>query len=621
MAEAGVAYVDIRGRFNTLNAGIDKALAGITAKFGSTGVKAVAALGGAVAGAGALTYGLYKVGEAFDSAYDKIRVGTGATGKVLEGLKDDFRAVVKSVPTDFDSAATAVGYLKQRLDLTGPTLQARARQFLELSRLTGTDLSSNMETVTRLFGDWSITTEGQGKALDKLFRASQASGVSIDVLGQLMVRYGAPFRQLGFSFDQAAALVAKFQKEGVNTELVLGSMRIALGKMARAGEEPVETFRRIVEQIKNTGSASEANALALQLFGARAGPDMAAAIREGRFEVDDLVASIAGGHDTITKAGKDTEDFGEKWQKIKNRVLVALEPVATKVFDAIGRAMDVLGPIVTKVLGWFTNLGSSTSGIWGSIRDTIGSVVASIRTIWDQFGPQIMAVISATWGEIKAVIQGALNVIKGVFDIFAGIFSGDWSRVWDGIKSIFSGVWGAIVGIAASIWEKIKLAAFIAWTAFKNIVVGAWNGVIDFIKGVPGTLVNIFVGVGKAIGNAVIGGINAAIQLVNDILPNKIGLPWPLPDIDLPDNPIPKIPKLHTGGQYRAPTVGGEGLALLKDREVVFTPQQAAALNSNTSGGVALTIENRGVAIIGNERDAQAWVGSAVKRLQAQGVL
>jgi len=36
------------------------------------------------------------------------------------------------------------------------------------------------------------------------------------------------------------------------------------------------------------------------------------------------------------------------------------------------------------------------------------------------------------------------------------------------------------------------------------------------------------------------------------------------------------VPVHHSGGQYRAPTPGGEGLALLKDREWVLTEQQKA---------------------------------------------
>jgi hypothetical protein len=39
---------------------------------------------------------------------------------------------------------------------------------------------------------------------------------------------------------------------------------------------------------------------------------------------------------------------------------------------------------------------------------------------------------------------------------------------------------------------------------------------------------------------------------------------------------LPDIPRLHTGGEFRSPVPGGEGLALLRDREHVLTPEQMA---------------------------------------------
>lgn len=476
-SEAGVAYVDVQGRFDSLNRGVDAALANIGARFTGLGGVAVAGIGviaGAAIGAAA---GLYAIGESFDDAYDTIRVGTGATGELLETLKDDFREVVQDVPTDFGTASTAIADLNTRLGLTGEPLQRISGQFLELSRLTGTDLAGNIESVTRLFGDWAIPTENQAEALDKLFRASQASGVSVDTLGQLMVRYGAPLRQLGFSFDEAAAMVAKFQKEGVNTELVMGSMRIALGKMAREGEPAAETFRRVVDEIKNAGDASTANALALELFGARAGPDMAAAIREGRFELDDLVGTISGGSETIAKASEDTADFSEKFTMLKNKLLVELEPAASFVFDQLAVGMDKLPAAIAAISDFFAPLVADIEKAWPRIEAAITDIVDAVTVIWDEFGDEILSVLEASWDQIVSMIEGPLEVIRGLFDIFAGIIEGDWSRVWDGIKSIVEGVWTQITGIVGAAWSVIELTFAVVGQVVSSIWETVWNGI------------------------------------------------------------------------------------------------------------------------------------------------
>src|SRR5204862_2884758 len=85
-----------------------------------------------------------------------------------------------------------------------------------------------------------------------------------------------------------------------------------------------------------------ASAAALDVLGAKAGPKFAALVRSGQFSFDNLGEAIAGGSDTIIGAGKDTQDFAEKFEMFKNRALVAIEPIATRVFTILGQGMDWL---------------------------------------------------------------------------------------------------------------------------------------------------------------------------------------------------------------------------------------------------------------------------------------
>ena len=356
--QIGTAYLRVAGDFTNLNS----QLVGITSasRWGKMGKAAGAALAGGLAAAGAAK-ALYEIGEAFDDASDKIRVGTGATGKRLKKLEGDFKNVVKGVPTDFDTASTAIADLNTRLEITGKPLQKLSKQFTELSRITDTDVGENIQTVTRLFADWSIKTGEQSKTLDELFRLSQSTGVEISTLSDLMVQFGSPLRQLGIDFDMAAAMFGKFEKEGVNIQTLMPGLRFALKTLSGATPEvtaeleklgiatgdPEKGLRQVFEQIENAGNAAKANQLAFKVFGVRAGPDMAAAIREGRFELDDLMKTMEDGDETIRKAGRQTMDFAEEWQLLKNNFAVAVEPAATRVFNELGEAMKDVRTIIT----------------------------------------------------------------------------------------------------------------------------------------------------------------------------------------------------------------------------------------------------------------------------------
>lgn len=504
----GTAYVDVQGNFDSLNTGLDKFFAGSGGKF----KKAAVGVAGVTAAAAVAGKALYDIGGQFDDAYDQIRVSTGKTGKSLDGLKNDFKQVVKDVPADFGDASKAVSEVNQRLGLTGKPLQGLSKQFLELSRITGTDLSSNIQAATRAFGDWGVKTKDQPKTLDALFRAFQKTGTPVAKLSDLLVKYGAPLRQLGFGFEQSTALIGKFEQAGVNTQLVMGSMRVALGKMARAGESPVETFKRVTNQIKNAGDAGKANGLALELFGARAGTDMAAAIREGKFEIDDLVKSIGGGGDTIMKASKDTQDFSEKWKILKNRVLVGLEPIATRVFDAVGKGMDMVGPAAEKVKAGIEAVKAAFGGAEGSssrfkgILDSVKSILSGLGDVasgfWDTFGGPIVGYLKEWADNMADIIAGALKTLQGVIDFVAGVFTGDWRRAWDGIKKIFSGIWQSFGGVIDNAWEAVKLAVKAGIAAIIAIVKAAGSAILDLGKWLVGKIVEGIKAAGSAISDA-----------------------------------------------------------------------------------------------------------------------
>lgn len=519
--QIGTAYIPIQGDWSGFNKDLSKNLAGAEGSFGRIGGKAkLAAAGVAAVAAGAALAGkaLFDIGQSFDDAYDKIRVGTGATGKNLESLKRDFKDVVKTVPASFDDASTAIADLNTRLGLTGKPLRAVSTRILELSRITGTDVSQNIESVSRAFGDWGVQISKQPAALDKLFRASQATGVEVSKLSDLLVRYGAPLRQLGFGFEQSAALIGKFEKEGVNTQLVMGSLRIALGKLAKEGKDPVKAFSAMTEQIKNAGSAGEANGLALELFGARAGPDMAAAIREGRFELGDLYDTVKNGKETILGAAKDTQSFGEKWQLLKNRVLVGLEPVAIRVFDAVSAGMDQIIPAAQKVSQWVTALrgvfqgtGESSgrlSRILTSLKDAFQGIVdiaIAIKDIavaaWGEFGDLVIDRAKDMLAFITAFTEGAAKALQGLVDLVAGVLTGDWDRAWQGIKDIFSGVWDVMIATVEYAWETIK-----------TLVVAGLRLIKLTIEGF-GT---VLAALGKFIVNRIADGIRAAANLLAD---------------------------------------------------------------------------------------------------------
>src|SRR5512134_3673338 len=122
----------------------------------------------------------------------------------------------------------------------------------------------------------------------------------------------------------------------------------------------------------------------MDVFGARAGPDMAAAIREGRFEFQDLLGVLDQSEGAIMDTAKQTMDFGERWAIISNKITTALEPLGSKMLDVASVVLDALMPAV-----------DTLTPIVGRLSEILGEMIAGFATGEDPIGDIANAVFFA----------------------------------------------------------------------------------------------------------------------------------------------------------------------------------------------------------------------------------
>lgn len=489
--EAGTAFIRFRGDFSQLQTQLVSTLA--PTKLSKLGKGAGAALAGGLVAAGVGKV-LFDIGREFDDAYDKISQRTGKTGKQLDKLKDNFRDIAKVTPATFDEIAEGLSMVSQRLEQTGKPLNKLTRQFLELSRMTGTDLGSNVESVAKAFRDWEVPMKKQSGQLDKFFRVSQMTGIAVADLGTLLFRFGSPLRQLGIDLDFATAMFAGFEKAGVNMQTMMPGLRFGLKNLAGANEEVTATFKKwgvnlkdpeqglqdIFQAIKKAPTDLQAARMGFEAFGQRAGPDMAEAIRQGRFEIDDLIRAVNKGDDTVLKAAKRTRDFDEAWQLLKNRFKLVVEPAATSLFNAISKGLFW----IVNAPDWFKELAKAL-GIFAA------AVAVGTAAVW------LFNAASAVnpWVLLAAGIVVAAYLIYKNFDTIKSAMTDAWEWIKEHSKLIglaFGPILGPFVFVVIQIiknWQKIKNAFTngIQWikNAAKNVknwLVEAWADLGDILS-------------------------------------------------------------------------------------------------------------------------------------------
>lgn len=503
---------------------------------GASAKKAAKVAGSAMvaAGVGIVTAGtgLYKVGASFDGAYDAIRIGTGATGDALNGLKDSFKAVYSSVPAEMEDVGKAIADYNTRLGVTGGTLEELSKDALRVSDMLGDDLGGVIENSSKAFQQWNIAQEDMTGNMDFIFKVSQSTGAGFSDLMTDMQTYGAQLQEMGYGFKESAALMGQLDKEGVNVTEVLGAMKKSVTAMANKGISATDGINKYYDAIKNAGDATEATRIASEVFGTRAASTMAAAIRSGAMAADDLTASLNSNGETIAGAAVDTYDLAEKWALFKQKMKVAIEPAAMNMFNKLGDVFDRIGPEIEKLS---PVIAEAASSVVTCVVDKI--IPAAINAVkWVKEHKTLIIALGAGVASLVGVfktLQTALTVVntfKSLSTVFSKVSQGGGmlSKV-GGLLNVKFLVIAAIIGavVAAGIllyknWDKIK-----AWAVALGQTIGqVWGNIKKGISDAIGNIVAAFqekFPVLSAYISGVWGNISAAWENVKAIFKNIIG--------------------------------------------------------------------------------------------------
>lgn len=497
------------------------------------GAKVKAGIGAAaiVTGVVAAFKGLYEVGDTFDAVTDTIRAGTGLQGEALDGLVASAKKVGQNVPADFEAVGTTLADLNTRLGLTGGTLETVSSQYLEAGRVLGSEV--DIGATTAAFSAFKIEGDNVVGAMDTLFQVSQATGVGMNELAAGVQANAPALQNLGFTFEDSIALLGSLDKAGLNSTQMMSSMSKGLVTLAKDGEEPEAAFKRVTGEIQgfvDTGDTASALDLAAQIFGTRGASQFVGALQSGVMNMDDLMAATGATGDTILGVGEETMDFAEKAKMTMNTAMVAIEPLATAVFTAIGDGLSAAMPFLQDLGAWVGENTGAIGVIAGAIGVTlVGAFIAWTASVWAStialLANPITWIVLAIVALIAAVVALVMNwdtVVAWITEVWAGFiawitsviegFVVWWGGVWQGIVDFFVGVWTSVSEYVAMVWEGIIafftsalqwiVDMFMNWTIY-GIIISNWDAIAAFF-------VNLW--------NGIVAFIQGAIQIVSDVI-------------------------------------------------------------------------------------------------------
>lgn len=588
MAKSGVLTVKVVGNADKFNQTMNDVqgrlgkVAGGMAKFGKVvAVGTVAAAGGAAA-----------LGNEVLNTGAKLTAWRQKTATVFEGSAADIREWA-------DKNNEVFGVTDD--ELAG--LAASFGDLLKPMGFTADQAAAMSQDVVGLSGALSEWSGGQRSAAE----------VS-NILSKAMLGEREGLKELGISITQAevdARLLEKGQQD------LTGA---ALQQAAAVATQELIFAKSTDAQAAFAAGGNEA---------LRAQNGLKAGLAELREQLADRLLPIVT---TITqwlvanlpvafeRAGQIAADLKAKWDEIfpaLQAVFQTFQLVVQTVIDTVSglftRSESDVGGSASRIGGILTQMSSVFSSVFGAIQVLVETWVRIVTDLWDRFGEDLMSFAREAFAAVTEIVRAALNVITGVFDLFVAVFTGDWAGAWEAIKKIVDGAWdfivgthraalavvqatiqvalGAISAVWSATWNVMKTLVSDAWEGIKSLVSGAVDAVVGFVASLPGRISGAASGAFDGIKNA----FRTALNWIVDAW-NRLSFPsFSIPKVSIPGLgdlgggtiggwALPSIPRFHSGGVFRAPRMGGEGLALLKDGETVLPTRKSQEVPNGGMG-------------------------------------
>ncbi|HFH6908456.1 TPA: phage tail tape measure protein [Streptococcus agalactiae] len=517
-----------------------------------------------------------------DEGMDIIVTKTGATGSALEEMTDIAKTLATELPTDFNTAGSAVGELNTQFGLTGDALKSASTQLIQFSEINGSDVTSSALSAKQAIEAYGLEATDLSSVLDTVTYTSQATGVGVQELMDKAV-VGAPqIKALGLSFDEGVTLMGQFEKAGVDSSAALSSLSKAAGivtqtyegtldpidqfttaqntaklAMAEIGDAIAATLAPILEILASllqavatwfsglsepvkqfiviVGSLVAALGLVLPIFIALQAATMAmgttimgvvtaAAPIVGI--ILGVIAAIALLVVGIQQLWQHHEGFRTAVTEIWNAIYAFLSVIIQQISSFV---MSIWGTLTT----WWTENQQLILNAANTVWTAISTVIQTIMTI---LGPYLQAsweniklIITTAWDIIKVVVETAINVVLGIIKAVMQIITGDWSGAWETIKQVVSTVWEAIKSLISIVLNAIAQFISNSWNGIKGTMTNLLNsikGVVSNVwNGIESTISSILSSIGSTV-SSVWNGMKATISGVLNGISNTVSSVW-----------------------------------------------------------------------------------------------
>ena len=408
-----------------------------------------------------------------DEGLDIVNAKTGATGQELENMRGIAERLATELPTDFETAGTAVGEVATRFQLTGQDLEDLSGKFIKFADINNTDVNNAIDQTQKALAAFGLDASDAGTLLDQLNVVGQNTGASMDSLLNGLVQNGTAFQELGLNAGQAATLMGQLETSGANSETVMQGLRKALKNAAKEGVPLDQALSDLQDTILNGTDGMDGLTAAYDLFG-KSGDQIYGAVKNGTIDFSNLGVEAAAAGDSVNQTFEGMLDPGDQFAVMMNQLKDLGYQVAGPLLEMLMPALEKLGKFLQGLAERWKEMSPGTQKLIitiAGIVEAVGPVLMIIGSIITKLG-MLMTFLPALAG-ILPVISGAFSALLGPVGLIIAAIA---ALVAIGI--ILYKNWDTIKEKATALFEHIKGV----FGRIKDAITGPIRAAKDFIK-------------------------------------------------------------------------------------------------------------------------------------------
>jgi hypothetical protein len=353
-----------------------------------------------------LAFGVAAAGaKELDDAVAKFTAQTGLAGEEAKVFGANTQALFASNVQGWAEIGDALTGIQVHFKITGDAAQKLGGQFLDFSRVAGGTAAESVNRFDELVNSGVISQGEMAVTMDKLIKSHQKFGVPINETIAALVKFAPAMHAAGLSTDDAIGLMNMFTESGLNAEASTKAFSIALQKV----KSPAE-LQTLIAKISATEDPFTRASLAADLFGEKAGVQIANALKPGSGGIEAWSVSLAEATGATQKAGDALDSsFGNQATLMLHQFGAALAGIGTN-FGPLLMATAVLGPKILVAIT--TALGGLAGVMFGQGTAAGASLVAGEAGAVAAGGPAVAGAVAATTGEVSVAAR-VLGIAAG----------------------------------------------------------------------------------------------------------------------------------------------------------------------------------------------------------------